>query len=82
MLFLGPDLHPEALHAALRRLPTLAPAGPSPPVDHTALPQGLAHCTVAPPPLAPARPSPPVDHTSLLQPTGQHHGHGYHPVIQ
>ena len=48
-LFLGPDLHPEALHTALQRLPTLAPAGPSPPVDHTALPRGLAHCTVEPP---------------------------------
>ena len=45
-------------------------------------PRGLAHCTVALPPLAPAGPSPPVDHTSLLQPTGQHHGHGYHPVVQ
>ena len=34
-LFLGPGLHPEASHAALQRLPPLAPAGPSPPVDHT-----------------------------------------------
>ena len=36
-LFLGPDLHPEALHTALWHLPPLALAGPSPPVDHTSL---------------------------------------------
>lgn len=80
MLFRGPDLHSRGLARCTAALPTLPRPGPHLPLTTLLFPASRTlHCGA---PRWP-RPGPHLPLTTLsLQPTGQHHGHGYHLAIQ